>query len=176
MDYALRREKKIKEWTARAANLGIEEKVSLASSELGTQTVTKVNYLPILTRENCPSTIDKSVVNYRNLEINLEIITCAEKFDRLDNPGSMTTQIYIKKPTLLPFFYRSKLVYASETPLKEPANTRVIALRDEQKWFFWLEQLYSKAHLEKALKDTDRKLTELTNFYSEGKQEKKASL
>lgn len=158
MSYTGRQERKISERTAKSSALGIEDKINLVSSELGEKE----------TVEGIPSycsAFEKSVVKHKNFEINMEIICCTEMLG--DNLGSKTTAIYLKKP--VPFFSAfkySQLVYASATSAGEKPVTTVTVLKNEQKWLFWLEHLYSKADLDKILKETNRKLTELAVHYS----------
>jgi hypothetical protein len=86
----------------------------------------------------------------RYVRRDLEIITITEEFD--DHSGLQSTTIFARKNSIIPFLYRTRLVYASKASLQNQAKIRVSAFEKEKGWIDSLDLLYAEAKYDHAMK------------------------
>lgn len=147
-------ETRINQRKEKALSLGLDEKAELIASELGKKEV--FHYVSggggladiYVTTYNKARYVGKAT---KSSELALEIIIFTTEYD--DKSGTKEVNIFTRKKLLLPFLYRSKMVYASETSLQEPSKKEILVFRDEDEWLSEFESMHSRARQDKIKKD-----------------------
>lgn len=157
-----------------AIKLGLDEKAELITSHLGKKTVHESYYPVTSVGGGFGSTFRKARYIGKAApcsEYALEVIVCSEEFD--DKSGKKEVMVFTRKQLLFPFLYKSKIVYASQSSLREPEKVKVDFFRDENKWLSDLELLYSRIRLDQAIarnKDAAEKMLDKLSKQNEIKQ------
>ncbi|MBN2458891.1 hypothetical protein JXB28_01275 [Candidatus Woesearchaeota archaeon] len=153
---AIKKEELADKMKSRAEELRIEEKARLIASELGKRTSNEQHY---------PEGFNYVKERYVGKaapcsQYTLEIIAWSER-DLAAKSSKAETIIYVRKPVpFLPLLYKSKLVYASDSPLGVAEHCKISAFNDKSGWLEDFELLYAKASLDRETK----KLKALANY------------